>query len=78
MWTIAACPTPPADTNQHSTHAHHPPSHTPRPTHSLPRWVLFVDERNVPHSSADSNYGATVEEFLRRVREGQAGGARMA
>ena len=35
---------------------------------ALRRWVLFVDERNVPHSSPDSNYGATVKEFLKKVR----------
>ena len=30
-------------------------------------WVLFVDERNVPHSSPDSNYRGAAEALLRRV-----------
>ncbi len=31
------------------------------------RWVLFVDERNVPLSSDDSNYKAAHAELLRKV-----------
>jgi 6-phosphogluconolactonase len=30
-------------------------------------WVFFADERNVPHSSADSNYAGAVEALLGRV-----------
>ena len=32
------------------------------------RWVLFVDERNVPLSSDDSNYKAAHAELLRKVQ----------
>ena len=30
-------------------------------------WVLFVDERNVPHASPDSNYRGAAEALLRRA-----------
>lgn len=30
-------------------------------------WVFFVDERNVPHSSADSNYKGAQDALLGRV-----------
>lgn len=30
-------------------------------------WVLFADERNVPHSSPDSSYKAVAEELLSKV-----------
>ena len=34
-------------------------------------WVLFVDERNVPLASDDSNYKAAHQELLRKVKAAQ-------
>lgn len=42
------------------------------------RWVLFVDERNVPLSSDDSNYKGAQQELLSKVRQGGAAGWRAA
>lgn len=49
----------------HTTLPRHPPI-SPNPMAAC-RWVFWADERNVAHSSPDSNYKGAQEDFLSKV-----------
>ena len=45
-----------------------------RPSIDYAKWhVMFVDERNVPHSSPDSNYKGAYDAFLSKARASSNG-----